>query len=117
MHGPHAFFSLSDSPNILFLKFEDMKKDRRDTVTKVAKFMGCALGPGALDSIVGLTGFDKMKKADSKTGKHRRPGALPHLRKGIVGDWRNYFSTEQSARMDAEYRKRLDGTGLNFQFD
>ena len=94
-----------------------MKRDPRAAVAKVAEFMGYLLEASTVDSIVSLTDFDEMKKADTRTGKHRRPGALPHLRKGIVGDWRNYFSKEQSARMDAEYNKRLAGTGLNFQFE
>ena len=79
--------------------------------------MGCALEPSSIDSIVGLAAFDKMQKMDNRTGKFRQPGALPHIRKGIVGDWKNYFSEEQSARMDAEYSKRMAGTGLNFQFE
>ena len=94
-----------------------MKREEKAVVTKVAEFMGCALDASTVDSIVSLAAFDKMKKADTRTGKFRRPGALPHMRKGVVGDWRNYFSQEQSARMDAEYSKRLAGTGLKFQFE
>ena len=99
------------------MKFEDMKSDRKAAVTKVAEFLGCTLGASTTDTIVSLTSFENMKKADTRTGKFRRPGAQPHMRKGVVGDWKNYFSNEQSARMEAEYDKQLAGTGLAFRFE
>ena len=40
--------------------------------------------------------------------------ATPFIRKGIIGDWKNHFSPEQSARFDAEYTRRMSGTGLAF---
>ena len=37
------------------------------------------------------------------------------LRKGVVGDWKNYFTPEQSERFDKELLAKLDGTGLEFE--
>ena len=37
------------------------------------------------------------------------------LRKGLVGDWKNYFTPEQSERFDKELLAKLDGTGLEFE--
>ncbi|GBO29082.1 hypothetical protein AVEN_184009-1, partial [Araneus ventricosus] len=34
------------------------------------------------------------------------------VRKGIIGDWRNYFSPTQSARMDQKLKEKFAGTGL-----
>ena len=64
---PHTVVSLSASPNILFLKYEDMKKDSRAAIAKVDDFTGCALEPSAIDSIAGQVAFDKMKKIDTMT--------------------------------------------------
>ena len=36
------------------------------------------------------------------------------MRKGIVGDWKNRLSPEQSERFDAEYHRKIDGSGLEF---
>ena len=36
------------------------------------------------------------------------------LRKGEVGDWKNFFTPEQSERFDKELLAKLDGTGLEF---
>ena len=33
-----------------------------------------------------------------------------------VGDWKNYFTPEQEARLDAVYEKRMQGTELHLDF-
>ena len=42
------------------------------------------------------------------------PGTTPFMRE--VGDWKNYFTPEQSEEMDKIYQERLVGTGLVFDF-
>ncbi|XP_035222148.1 sulfotransferase 1E1-like, partial [Stegodyphus dumicola] len=34
------------------------------------------------------------------------------VRKGIIGDWKNYFSEDQSRRMDEKFAERMKGTDL-----
>ena len=47
---------------------------------------------------------------------HRRdPNASSFMRKGIVGDWRNYFTPEQSAQMDEKIALKTAGSGLDFK--
>ena len=38
------------------------------------------------------------------------------LRKGVVGDWKNYFTPELNERFDREVLSKLKGTGLEFDF-
>jgi hypothetical protein len=38
------------------------------------------------------------------------------MRKGEIGDWRNYFTFAQSEFFDAIYTEKLKDTGLSFQF-
>jgi hypothetical protein len=38
------------------------------------------------------------------------------LRKGEVGDWRNYFTEEQNRRFDELYDKKMAGNGLELTF-
>ena len=45
-----------------------------------------------------------------------RPEEPVFLRKGEVGDWKNCFTPEQEARLDAVYEKRMKGSGLDFNF-
>ena len=41
------------------------------------------------------------------------------MRKGVVGDWRNYFTPEQSAQMDEKTAHvqwlKIAGSGLDFK--
>jgi hypothetical protein len=39
------------------------------------------------------------------------------LRKGVIGDWKNFLTADQSAQMDAICAERLKGTGLTFEYD
>lgn len=41
-------------------------------------------------------------------------GKSTFLRKGEVGDWKNYLTAEQSAQLDAIFEERLQGTGIQF---
>ena len=40
----------------------------------------------------------------------------PYVRKGEVGGWKDYFTPEQAARMDAIYQARLKEAGLDLKF-
>ncbi|GFY63962.1 sulfotransfer_1 domain-containing protein, partial [Trichonephila inaurata madagascariensis] len=40
------------------------------------------------------------------------PKDITFIRKGVVGDWRNYFSPTQNARLEKKFRERTVGTDL-----
>ena len=113
-----SFWAHKDDDNILFLKYEDMKKDLPTAVAAVAKFLGIDLSQDVIEEIAKKSEFKKMKENPFAmyTGK-REPNAAPLLRKGEVGDWKNYFTPEQSAQFDAIYAERMKGTGLDFKFE
>ena len=84
--------------------------------------MGYSLDDATIDKITRQSTFDSMKDdplatIDSLSLKFPVvSGSTPFIRKGVIGDWKNHFSDEQSARFDAEYTKRMSGTGLVFDF-
>ena len=39
---------------------------------------------------------------------------LPFLRKGMVGDWKNYFTPELNEVFKSEVMAKLEGIGLEF---
>ena len=106
--------------NVLFLVFEEMKKDPRSAVVRVAKFIEAAVPDEVIDKVVAETSFEAMKKDKtvnfSHTDSFAAPGAEPFMRKGEVGDWKNYFTPEQSTEIDKICKERLEGTGLVFDF-
>ena len=39
------------------------------------------------------------------------------LRKGMIGDWKNYFTPEQNKMFENEVMNKLMRTGLEFDFE
>eukprot|EP01024_Parvocaulis_polyphysoides_P009412 TRINITY_DN12949_c0_g2_i3.p3 TRINITY_DN12949_c0_g2~~TRINITY_DN12949_c0_g2_i3.p3 ORF type:complete len:185 (+),score=36.34 TRINITY_DN12949_c0_g2_i3:2-556(+) len=103
--------------NVLFLTYEQMKNDLKSCVVKVAKFLGSEFeekiqDEKILQKIVDNCSIQNMQKMDKQkqwtTGI--RPENMPFVRKGEIGDWKNYFSEEQSRRMDEKFKKYTQGT-------
>ena len=109
-----------DAPNILILTYEQMKRNPRTAVTSIASFLGYSLTDEVIDKIVIDTSFDKMKdnKAANKEYFTELSGSgnLAFMRKGVIGDWRNVFTPEQSAMMDAVVEEKMKGSGLVFDY-
>ena len=98
-----------------------MVKDPRTAIEKTAKFLGCDLGAEVVDKIADQVEFENMKKVStvnmSWTDQFRDDKSSGFMRKGIVGDWRNHFTKEQSARVDAEIAEKIpQDCGLVFDF-
>lgn len=115
-----SWWAHKDDPNVLFLKYEDMMRDVSSAITKIAKFLEVDASDELVKDIAAKSTFKVMK--DDPTANYswteaiRRPNQPPFLRKGVVGDWKNYFTPDQAARMDALYEQHLKGTGLEFDF-
>ncbi len=105
-----------DEENILFLKYEDLKKDLNGQVKIIAEFLGFKFSDEEAQAVAEKCTFQAMKSnpnlAINKSSKFRKQ--KPHLRKGVVGDWKNHFSDEQLAEFNKLYESRLKGTGLEF---
>ncbi|KAL3219891.1 hypothetical protein MRX96_005650 [Rhipicephalus microplus] len=139
-----SWYDHRNDPNVLFLTYEDLKKDPTTSVLRIADFLGAReygerlrTHPDVLEKVLNgmslesmrkltftievsngtsLAGWpggtedispsDKLKNVDSNdcsskelTAKSLLSGQL--VRKGVVGDWKNQFSSEQLKRMKA----------------
>ncbi len=106
--------------NVLFLMFEDIKKDPRAAITRIATFIGAEISDEVIDKVVAETSFDSMKKDEtanySVMDRLFNSGLTAFMRKGEVGDWRNHLTPEQSVEIDQLCQERLKDTGLVFDF-
>ena len=91
----------NDSPNILFIKYEDMKRDPPTTVQSVASFIGIEKATDELlRNVIQNSSFASMKKdATSNYNWMVGEGKVfsqenSFIRK--VGGWREHFNEEQS---------------------
>ncbi len=108
-----------DRENSLILKYEDMKKDPRGHVIKIAKFMDVELSDKVIDIIVEKTAKKNMGKEVNQVIEQMdgwAKGKSEFVRKGIVGDWVNYFSKEQSDYIDAKCKEHFEPLGLTFEY-
>ncbi|XP_022098338.1 sulfotransferase 1C2A-like [Acanthaster planci] len=121
-----GYWKHRDNKNLLFLKYEDLHKDLRGSICKIAKHVGKDLPDDVIDGIVESVAFSGMQRTyqqlendlgeDGKRFTHSE-GKAPYLRKGQVGDWKNTFTVAQSALFDKIYALRMEGTGLEFDFE
>ncbi|MBK7318165.1 sulfotransferase domain-containing protein [Candidatus Villigracilis affinis] len=104
--------------NILFLKYEDMKRDHAGCVARIASFLGLQADPQLIDTVVSLSSFKSMTSNETTNFNWvpQREGVPTHFRKGDIGDWQNHFSAEQSQQMDRLFMEKMKDTGLQFDF-
>ncbi|XP_078581050.1 sulfotransferase 1C4-like isoform X2 [Branchiostoma floridae x Branchiostoma japonicum] len=120
-----GWWEQKDNPNVLFLKYEDLQKNTRKEVEKVAEFLQWPVTPEVIDKVVEQSTFQKMatNPATNKVaGKGAKSGVFDfskgtYFRKGVVGDWKSHFSDEQSQWFDTFYQEKLGPTGLHFDFE
>jgi hypothetical protein len=109
-----------EADNILFLTYEGMHRDPAGTVAQIAHFIGVSASPEVIAATVEQTMFNAMRsnpKANMEDINVPRPEhPYHHLRNGQVGDWRNLFTPQQSARIDARYQEEWAKVGLTIEF-
>uniref|UniRef100_A0A8C6I9C0 Sulfotransferase n=1 Tax=Mus spicilegus TaxID=10103 RepID=A0A8C6I9C0_MUSSI len=107
--------------NIMFMSFEDMKKDLRSSVLKICSFLEKELSEEDVDAVVRQATFQKMKADPRANYEHiikdelgTRNNTGTFLRKGIVGDWKHYLTVDQSERFDKIFHMNMKNIPLKF---
>ncbi|XP_077999433.1 sulfotransferase 1A2-like [Glandiceps talaboti] len=100
-----------NEPWLLWIKFEDMKKDFRGSIIKIAKHIGKDLTEEQIGKVMTVCSFEYMKERSKKEiGRDffLRPQG-EWLRKGVAGGWRNSFTVAQNEEFDRVYAKEMEG--------
>ncbi|XP_038698256.1 flavonol 3-sulfotransferase-like [Tripterygium wilfordii] len=118
--------SLELPGRILFLKYEEMKRDTEGQVKILAEFMGFPFSAeevkdGVVEKIIKMCSFECLSSLEvNKNGKNGEDTPFPvknnvYFRKGDVGDWKNHLTSEMAKRLDSISDYKFSGSGLNLK--
>lgn len=126
---PHTldFWSIRNEPNVLFLHFEEMKRNMAAVLVRASRFLDKSYTKEQLAQLENHLSFDVMKnnnaanhtilleqmqalngRDDVKTSSFR------FMRKGKIGSHREELTVEYIARLDAYIERQLHGTDFRF---
>jgi len=105
-----------DAPNVHFMKYEDLSNDFDGELRRLGGFLGYEVSDELVGVIRERTGFRNTKQ-DSFSNLHEIPALSHFYRKGVIGSWKEQFTVLESEWFDEVYRKRMQGTGLDFDFE
>ncbi len=100
--------------NSLVLKYEDMKTDLRGSIEKIATFLEKEVPANIIEQIATRTTFENMM-SEAKPGERMKQAGF--LRKGVIGNWREYFNEEQNDFVEERIESAFKPIGINFQYE
>ena len=122
-----AWWERRDDENVMVVRYEEMRRNPAKAVRDMANFLGKALTDEEVEKIVMKTSFEAMKKDPlrnmslqkeklSMVYAERDPGE-DLIRKGKVGNWKEYFTVAQNEAFDKLIEERLRGSGIDFEYE
>ncbi|RZC72715.1 hypothetical protein C5167_048200 [Papaver somniferum] len=114
--------SLESPERVCFLKYEEMKKEPKTHLIKLAKFLGSPFSieeenDGVPEEILKLCSFGNLSNLEvNKTGKMPIAGYefSVYFRRGEVGDHVNHLTPEMIERIDKITEQKFLDSGLKF---
>ncbi len=106
-----AWWQLRTLPNILFIHFNDLKRDMSGEIRRIAQFLDIPIDETRWTDIQEYCSFDWMKKNAAKSvplgGAFWDGGAEVFINKGTNGRWIDTLTAQDSAEYEARAEKEL----------
>ncbi|KAI5648354.1 hypothetical protein M9H77_34359 [Catharanthus roseus] len=101
---------------ILFLKYEDLKRDSKGQVKKLANFLGKPFeNDEEVDQVLWRCSLERLKNLEVNKNGIDPWVQMPnrsYFRLGLIGDWKNTLTLEMEEKLDQITRTKLAGSGL-----
>uniref|UniRef100_A0A3Q1FW38 Sulfotransferase n=1 Tax=Acanthochromis polyacanthus TaxID=80966 RepID=A0A3Q1FW38_9TELE len=104
--------------NLHYMFYEDLIEDTEREIDKLCSFLGLSLSTEEKKSIRSKVQFSAMKDntmVNYTTFKGLNFNKSSFVRKGKVGDWKNYFTVAQSEAFDEDYKQKMKDPTLQFR--
>ncbi len=111
-----SWWNHRNAKNILFLKYEDLRRNFGKELRRIALFLEYPLTDDVIDRIEEKTLFSNMKQ-DDFSNMHEIMEFHSFFRKGEIGSWKEEFTVAQSEHFDRLYDERMRGSGLSFEWE
>ncbi|CEF62504.1 Sulfotransferase 6B1 [Strongyloides ratti] len=103
--------------NVLFLVYEEMCKDLKGSIIKIANFVGGEAlkiinNEELLEKVISECSFEGMKKKNNMFSNEAVYHSKSFIRKGGSRNWKDLMSKEQSDRLDKKFNEVFKGTIL-----
>lgn len=98
--------------NFLLLTYEDMKGDIKTSIKTMAHFLGgqfleSANNSNILTKVIQESDFSQMQKHQERWSSQRPENMPPFIRKGQIGDAKNYLSPAQEIRLRERFKEKI----------
>ncbi|XP_040565379.1 sulfotransferase 1E1 [Lepeophtheirus salmonis] len=109
--------------NVLLITYEQMIKDLKSVMINVQRFMNYPpLSEEQFDILKDHLSFNSFRNntavnMEPDGGNNEASSQGRFIRKGVIGDWKNFFSQELSNRFDAKTHQYLGDTGFVFEYE
>ncbi|CAG2243785.1 SULT1 [Mytilus edulis] len=101
--------------SILPVTFEKLKIATISTLLEMASFLGISVDDSFIKEIADKCAFENLKKNKIDTTVSIHPEGRSTLwRKGIIGDWENWFTVEQNELFEKLYHRAMEGYAVDF---
>jgi len=113
-------------PNLLIIKYEDMKNDLPSVIRKVARFLDKIITDAQIEQLTKHLSFESMKNNQAvnaedslsfRKEKNLTIGDGAFLREGRVGQYKEELSDETVKKFDAWIKENLDGTDFADEYN
>ncbi|VDI08629.1 Hypothetical predicted protein [Mytilus galloprovincialis] len=107
-----------ETSNILPVKYEDLQQHPFSTIKKMAEFINVSYTDDIIGEIIKKCNFVNIKQHKYDSSRMIDPKHESTLfRKGVIGDWKNWFTVAQNEKFDEMYREEMKDCDVNFIYD
>ncbi|XP_040922363.1 sulfotransferase 2B1-like [Toxotes jaculatrix] len=117
-----GWLSAEDRGHIMYISYEEMIMDLKDSVTRISQFLEKPLDTEVIEKIADRCLFKNMKQNDMSNYsivpcEFMDQTKSEFLRKGIAGDWKNQLTVAEAEYFDAVYKDKMKDVKYKFVWD